>query len=342
MRAWQWTEDSGAGFLRLAALPDPVPAPPDVIVRTRAVALNYRDLVVARGGYQGRVPVGAVPCSDAAGEVVAIGADVSAFRVGDRVTTVFAPDWGEAALSRAALRTTLGAGRAPGVLAELVTLPASALLPMASALTFEEAATLPCAALTAWHALFETGACGAGRCVLTQGTGGVSTFAAQFAHAAGAVVVATSSDNHKLAWLRALGVDEGINYREHPAWGERVRALTAQGEGADLVVEVGGEGSLEQSMRAVRPGGTIALIGTLAGPAPVNLAPLFLRNIRLQGILVGSREMFSRMNAAIARWQIRPVVDRVFEFESAPDAFAYLASGSHMGKVVVRVNGGGD
>jgi NADPH:quinone reductase-like Zn-dependent oxidoreductase len=330
MRAWQLADDTGAGFLRLVSLPDPVPGPLEVVVQTRAVALNYRDLVVARGGYQGRVPVGAVPCSDAAGEVVAIGRDVSALRVGDRVTSVFAPDWVAAGPTRAALRTTLGAGHAAGVLAELVTLPASAVFPMASSLTFEEAATLPCAALTAWHALFEAGVCGAGQSVLTLGTGGVSVFAAQFACAAGASVVATSSDHQKLERLRALGVAHGINYRD-------VRALTARGEGVDLVVEVGGQGSLEQSMRAVRPGGTIALVGTLAGPAPVNLAPLFLRNIRLQGILVGSRDMFARMNVAIARWRIRPVIDRVFGFEAAPEAFAHLAGGTHLGKVVVRV-----
>jgi NADPH:quinone reductase-like Zn-dependent oxidoreductase len=339
MRAWQLTDDTGTGPLRLVTLTDPQPGPGEVVVRTRAVALNYRDLVVAGGGYQRRVPVGAIPCSDAAGEIVATGAGVPDVLVGDRVTSVFAPDWVSGGLRRAALRTTLGAGQAPGVLAELVVLPASAVLPITSPLTFEEAATLPCAALTAWHALFEAGACGPGTVVLTLGTGGVSMFAVQLARAAGATVMATSSDATKLARLHDMGVAHAVNYREEPAWGDRVRALTPGEEGVDLVVEVGGQGTLDQSMRAVRPGGTIALIGTLAGPSPVNLAPLYLRNIRLQGTLVGSREMFVRMCAAFSRWQIQPVVDRVFDFEDAPAAYAHLASGAHMGKVVVRVGG---
>ncbi|MCC7043481.1 MAG: NAD(P)-dependent alcohol dehydrogenase [Acidobacteria bacterium] len=337
MRAWHLADDTGAGPLRLVTVPDPEPGPNDVLVRTRAVALNYRDLVVARGGYRGRVPVGAIPCSDAAGEVVATGRDVSEFRVGDRVTSTFAPDWLTGPPTRAALRTTPGAGQAPGVLAELVTLPRSAVLSIPSWLTFEEAATLPCAALTAWHALFVAGACGPGSSVLTLGTGGVSTFAVQFACAAGAVVIATSSHAMKRDRLRRMGVAHVINYREEAAWGERARALTAGEEGVDLVVEVGGEGTLEQSMRAVRPGGTIALIGTLGGASAVNLAPLFLRNIRLQGTLAGSREMFTRMYVDLERWQIRPVIDRVFEFEDAPAAYAHLASAAHMGKVVVRV-----
>jgi NADPH:quinone reductase-like Zn-dependent oxidoreductase len=337
MRAWQLADDTGAGPLRRAELPDPAPGPRDVLVRTRAVALNYRDLVVARGGYGGRVPVGAVPCSDAAGEVVATGSDVADLRVGDRVTSTFAPDWLSGAPTRAALRTTPGAGHAPGVLAERLVLPQTAVVPIPSSLSFEEAATLPCAALTAWHALFAAGACGPGCTVLTLGTGGVSTFAVQFACAAGAIVIATSSHAVKRARLREMGAAHVIDYRAEPAWGERARALTAGEEGVDLVVEVGGQGTLEQSMRAVRPGGTIALIGTLAGPAAVNLAPLFLRNIRLQGTLAGSREMFSRMHVDLARWRIRPVIDRVFGFADAPAAYAHLASGAHMGKVVVRV-----
>ncbi len=337
MRAWQLVDETGAGPLRLAAAPDPEPGPHDVLVRTRAVALNYRDLVVARGGYRGRVPVGAVPCSDAAGEVVATGSEVAEVRVGDRVTSTFAPDWLTGGPTRAALRTTPGAGQAPGVLAELLVLPQTAVVPIPPRLTFEEAATLPCAALTAWHAVVAAGACGPGSTVLTLGTGGVSTFAVQFACAAGAVVIATSSHAVKRDRLRQMGVAHVINYREEAAWGERARALTAGEEGVDLVVEVGGEGTLEQSMRAVRPGGTIALIGTLGGASAVNLAPLFLRNIRLQGILAGSREMFTRMHLDLERWQIRPVIDRVFGFEDAPAAYAYLASAAHMGKVVVRV-----
>ncbi len=340
MRAWRFGEGGQQDGLRLVSVPDPRPGSHDAVVRTRAVALNYRDLVVARGGYQARVPVGAIPCSDAAGEVIEVGAAVRDVRVGDRVTSTFAPGWLTGALTREALRTTLGGGQVPGVLSEQFVLPASALVPCVDRLTFEQAATLPCAALTAWHALFEVAACGPGTTVLTLGTGGVSLFAVQFALHAGARVIATSSAPARLDRLQAMGVAHTINYRDVPAWGEQVRSLTPGEEGVDLVVEVGGQGSLEQSLRAVRPGGTVALIGTLAGPAPVTLAPLFLRNIRLQGVLVGSREMFVRMNAVLARSAISPVIDRVFAFEDVPAAYDYLASGAHVGKVVVRVGSG--
>lgn len=337
-QAWRFGAGDTVSSLELTDAPLAAPEPAEVVVATRAVALNYRDLVVAAGGYKGHVPAGAVPCSDAAGEIVAVGAEVDGLRVGDRVTSVFAPRWMAGSLTREALRTTPGSGQVPGVLARHVVLPAAGVMPFEARLSFIEAATLPCAALTAWHSLFETYACDAGSTVLTLGTGGVSLFAVQFAVAAGATVLGTSSDQNKLDRLGSLGVTSRINYREEPAWGARVRSLSPDAEGVDLVVEVGGQGTLEQSMRAVRPGGTIALIGTLAGPAPINLAPLFLRNVRLQGILVGSREMFARMNAAIARWRITPVVDAVFPFEDAPAAYRHLASGRHSGKVVVRVD----
>jgi NADPH:quinone reductase-like Zn-dependent oxidoreductase len=339
MRAWQFGEGRQGG-LQLVSVPDLRPGRYEAVVRTRAVALNYRDLVVARGGYQARVPVGAIPCSDAAGDVIAVGDAVHDVHVGDRVTSTFAPGWVAGAPTREALRTTLGAGQVPGVLSEQFVLPASALMPIAQRLTFEQAATLPCAGLTAWHALFEAADCGPGTTVLTLGTGGVSLFAVQFAVQAGATVIATSSVPVKIERLKAMGVAHTINYRDVPAWGEPARGRTPGEEGVDLVVEVGGQGTLEQSLRAVRPGGTIALIGTLAGAAPVNLAPLFLRSIRLQGILVGSREMFGRMNALLARSVLAPVIDSVFAFEDVPAAYEHLASGTHFGKVVVRVGTG--
>jgi NADPH:quinone reductase-like Zn-dependent oxidoreductase len=311
----------------------------DVVLRPRAVSLNYRDSLVVAGAYAtgGRTPAGAIPCSDAAGDIVAIGDRVTRVRVGDRVTSTFAPDWIAGSLTRAALRTTLGSGQGIGVLAERVVLPETAVVPVPAGLSFDEAATLPCAALTAWHALFEEVAVGPGLTVLTLGSGGVSTFALQFAVHAGATVIATSSDDQKLERMRARGARHGVNYRETPAWGERVRDL-AGGEGVDVVIEVGGQGTLEQSCRAVRPGGTIALIGTVAGPASVNLTPVLLRNIRVQGVTVGSREMFDRMNQAIAAWQIRPVIDRIFPFEDAPRAYHHLVSGQHIGKIVIRVD----
>jgi NADPH:quinone reductase-like Zn-dependent oxidoreductase len=339
MRAWQFAEGPHGG-LQLVSVPGLRPDRHEAVVRTRAVALNYRDLVVARGGYQARVPVGAIPCSDAAGDVIAVGSAVTDVRVGDRVTSTFAPAWITGAPTREALRTTLGSGQVPGVLSEQFVLPASALMPIAERLTFEQAATLPCAALTAWHALFEAAACGPDTTVLTLGTGGVSLFAVQFAVQTGARVIATSSVPAKIERLQAMGVAHTINYRDAVAWGEQARGLTPGEEGVDLVVEVGGQGTLEQSLRAVRPGGTVALIGTLAGAAPVNLAPLFLRSIRLQGILAGSREMFGRMNAFLARSALCPIIDRLFAFEDVPAAYEHLASGTHFGKVVVRVGPG--
>jgi NADPH:quinone reductase-like Zn-dependent oxidoreductase len=307
-----------------------------VLVRTRAVSLNYRDLVVVSGRYQRRLPAGSIPCSDAAGEVVAVGADVSRVRPGDRVTSTFAPVWQTGRLSRAAIHSTIGGGLQEGVLAESFVLPADAVVPMPARWTFEQASTLPCAALTAWHALFEEEPEAAGGTVLTLGTGGVSIFAVQFARAAGVRVIATSSDEQKLSRLTQLGADDVIDYRRTPLWGERAREISG-GEGVDRVLEVGGTGTLEQSLRAVRPGGIVCFIGNVAEAAPVNLTPLFMRNIRLQGVTVGSREMFERMNAAIDRWALTPVIDRIFEFDDAPAAFRYLAARRHIGKVVIRV-----
>lgn len=336
MRSWQLSDPSGPRALVLAATPDPSPGAHDVVVRTAAIALNYRDHLVIHGQYARSLPPRMVPCSDAAGVAIAVGAGVTTVRVGDCVTSTFAPGWQSGPLSLAAARSALGAGQNIGVLADTFVLPEHGIMPMPAGWSFEEASTLPCAALTAWHALFEEGTIAAGSTVLTLGTGGVSIFAAQFALAAGARVIATSSRDDKLDRLTALGVQQVVNYRRVPTWGEHVRSL-ADGIGVDRVIEVGGQGTLEQSIKAVRPGGTIALIGSLAGPSPVNLTPVFMRNIRLQGIMVGSREMFVRMNQSLDATGVRPIVDRVFPFEEAPEALAYLAAGSHFGKVIVRV-----
>jgi NADPH:quinone reductase-like Zn-dependent oxidoreductase len=339
MRAWQIGETPGTSALAVRDLPDPSPGESGVVVRTRAVSLNYRDLLVVTGRYQKRIPVGAIPCSDAAGDVVAIGPAVSRVRVGDRVTSSFAPAWQRGAFSRAAARSTLGAGENPGVLAERFMLPEDAVVPIPTGLSFEQASTLPCAALTAWHALFEETPIGRGATVLTLGTGGVSIFAVQFALKAGATVIGTSGSAEKLARLSALGASHTIHSREQPLWGDNAREL-AGGEGVDQVIEVGGQGTLEQSLRAVRFGGTISLIGTLAEPSPINLVPVLMRNIRLQGVMTGSREMFDRMNQGIERWNIQPVIDRTFPFDEAPLAFEYLASGAHLGKIVIGAGAG--
>lgn len=336
VRAWTVGDRPGPDNLRLVELPDRDPGPLDVVVRTRAVSLNYRDLLVVAGRYQRRLQSGAIPCSDAAGEVIAVGADVARVRPGDRVTSTFAPAWLDGPLSRVAIQSIIGAGLNPGVLADTFTLHENAVVPAPPGLSFEEAATLPCAALTAWHALFEEGTARTGDLVLTLGTGGVSLFAIQFALHAGLRILATSGDDGKIERLAAMGVTDVINYRKVPLWGERARERSG-GDGVDQIIEVGGQGTLEQSLRAVRPGGTISLIGNVAETAPVSLVPALMRNIRVQGIVVGSRVMFDRMNRAIDGWGMVPIIDRVFAFDHARAAFEYLASGRHLGKVVIAI-----
>lgn len=335
MRAWELARTTGPDGLQLVDRPDPVAGPTDVVVRVRAVSLNYRDLLVVGGLYARSLPPRLVPCSDAAGEVVAVGEAVRGVAAGDRVTSVFAPAWPAGQFSIEAGRSALGAG-VHGVLADHVVLPAGGVLPMPAHLSFEEAATLPCAALTAWHALFEEARFTPASTVLTIGSGGVSVFALQFARLAGARVITTTRGAAKVERLRQLGAHEVVVTEGLTSWGDRVRELTG-GLGADHVIEVGGQGTFDQSVRAVRLGGTISLIGVLAGAAPVNLTPVLMRNIRVQGVMVGSREMFGRMNAAVTAHALRPVVDRVFEFGQALAAFEHLASGAHVGKVVIRV-----
>jgi NADPH:quinone reductase-like Zn-dependent oxidoreductase len=316
----------------------PEPKDTDILVRVDAISLNYRDLLVCRGAYhKGTPPAGVTPCSDAAGRVVAIGANVTSLRVGDTVMSMFAPDWLGGSLDRRALKTTLGSGSGPGVLAEFVALPERAFIRVPDGWSGIQAATLPCAGLTAWHALFEEAPVDSRSSVLVIGAGGVSVFALQMAHACGARVLAISSSDERLGRLRTLGAAAGVNYRQTPGWGDAVRTLSG-GEGVDLVLEVGGAGTFDESCRAVRPGGTVALIGTLAGPAAVNLTPALLRNIRIQGTTVGSREMCERMNRALATWRLEPVVDDVYSFDEAPKAFHRLASGGHFGKVVIQVS----
>jgi NADPH:quinone reductase-like Zn-dependent oxidoreductase len=335
MRAWELATPTGPAALELTDRPEPAAGPTDVVVKVRAVSLNYRDLLVVSGKYARSLPPRLVPCSDAAGEVVAVGDAVRGVALGDRVTSTFAPAWAAGQFSVEAGRSALGAG-VNGVLAELVRLPGAGVLPMPSHLSFEEAATLPCAALTAWHALFEETPFTPASTVLAIGSGGVSVFAMQFARVAGARVIATTRGGDKAHRLRELGAHEVVVTAGLATWGDRVRELTG-GVGADQVIEVGGQGTFDQSVRAVRPGGTISLIGVLSGAAAVNLTPVLMRNIRVQGVMVGSREMFARMNAALAAHGLRPAVDRRFGFDEAPAAFAHLGSGAHVGKIVIAV-----
>jgi NADPH:quinone reductase-like Zn-dependent oxidoreductase len=252
------------------------------------------------------------------------------------VAGCFFSNWGDGPLTDAASKSALG-GAVDGMLAEQVVLPEGGLVRTPEHLTDEEAATLPCAALTAWHALMEGGGLKAGQTVLIQGTGGVSLFALQFARIAGARVIATSSSDAKLARVKELGASDGINYKTTPDWDVAARNLT-NGEGVDHVVEVGGAGTLPRSMKAVRLGGHIALIGVLSGAGEVNPMPLLMKNIRLQGIYVGSRAMFEAMNRAITLHKLKPVIDRVFPFDQAIDAYKHLESGSHFGKVLIALS----
>ncbi len=322
--------------LSLADAPEPKPGRGQILVRVRACSLNYRDLMVVRGQYGGGIAEGLVPLSDGAGEVVAIGEAVSRFAVGDRVAAGFFDRWQGGALTAALERSARG-GAIDGMLAELVAVSEAGAVRVPDHLSFDEAATLPCAALTAWHALVRFGRVVPGEIVLTQGTGGVSMFAIQFARLLGARVFATSSSDEKLARVRALGAEAAINYRQHPEWQDQVRSLS-DGAGADLVIEVGGPGTFTRSMRAAAPGGRIAVIGLLSGPGET-IDPLMIlrRRLRLEGVLVGSTEMFEEMNRAIARTGLRPVIDRVFPFADARAAYEHLAGGSHVGKVVISV-----
>lgn len=330
LRAW------GLENLVLAERPEPQPGARQVVVRVRAASLNYRDLLLIRGTYNPKQKLPIVPCSDGAGVVVAVGDGVTRVRPGDRVCPTFHQAWLAGEPSRERLRASLG-GPLDGTLAEFMLLDEEGLVAIPGDLSDEQAATLPCAAVTAWNALVTEGGVVAGDTVLVQGTGGVSIFALQLGVLLGARVVVTSSSDSKLARAKELGAWEGINYKEVPAWGVRARELTG-GRGVDHVVEVGGAGTFEQSLQALRPGGTLSLIGVLAGAAlELRLPAIQMRMLRVQGLLVGHRDSFEAMNRAIAHHGLRPVVDQVFPLAEARAAFEHLASGAHFGKVVVRI-----
>lgn len=336
MRAYEIRGAFGLDHLVAVERPDPRPGPGEVLLAMRAASLNYRDLLTVQGKYNPKQPLPLVPCSDGVGEVIELGAGVTRFQVGDRAVPVFAQRWLGGEPTRERLRSTLG-GPLDGTLAEQMVVPAEAAVHPPDHLSDKEAATLPCAVLTAWSAVMVEGRTSAGDTVVVQGTGGVSLSALQFARLAGARAIVTSSSDEKLARARELGAWETINYRTTPEWGRRVKELTGD-RGADLVVEVGGAQTLAQSVRAVRFGGTIALIGNLSGNATeLNIVPVFMQRVRLQGILVGDRDGFEAMNRAIAANRLRPVVDRAFPWQEARQAFEHLASGRHFGKVCVGV-----
>ncbi len=329
--------DSAYGLDNLRVVERPVPKPrrQEVVVRVRAAALNYRDVEIVRGTYHTRFPLPLVPLSDGVGEVVAVGDDVTRVRVGDRVCSTFWQRWAAGSFDMAESSSQLG-GPIDGLLSEYASLDEQGVVLAPEHLSDVEAATLPCAAVTAWHALVTEGALKAGESVLVLGTGGVSLFALQFAAAAGARVIVTSSSDEKIERAKALGAFAGVNYRRQLDWAEVVLDLTG-GRGVDHVIEVGGPESFAQSLRAVRVGGQINVIGYLGGTeGTINPLDIFRRQVRVRGIPVGSRASFEAMNRAIQVNQLRPVVDHVYPWMEAASALRHVESGSHFGKVALQ------
>lgn len=322
--------------LRMAERPDPQPKAGEVLLRVKACSLNFRDWLMAQGSYNPKQKLPLIPVSDGAGEVIAVGDGVTGFKAGDRVLGHFFPNWlaGEPSVEK--FTVSMG-GPYDGWLCEQRTFPANALSHIPAHLSYEEAAALPCAALTAWSAIVTLGKVQPGDRVLIQGTGGVALFALQFAKLAGAEVIMTSSSDEKLARVKAMGADHLINYRTDASWGQTARALTG-GAGLDHIVELGGAGTLMQSIRAIRPGGTISMIGVLSGPGHDLKIPLVvMQQIRLQGVTVGSKEGFDAMLRAISLAKLKPVLDERFEFSEAGARAAYhcMGQGKAFGKIPI-------
>ncbi|HEX2791109.1 MAG TPA: NAD(P)-dependent alcohol dehydrogenase [Steroidobacteraceae bacterium] len=338
MRAYEIVAGSvGLEGLRRCERPDPQPGAGQILVRLRAASLNFRDLLIARGKYSAAgLQQAVVPLSDGAGEVVAIGAGVTRFRVGDRVAATFFRNW-IAGPAPPGPQVALGAAPADGMLAEYAVVGEQDAVSVPAQLSFEAASTLPCAAVTAWHALMVIGQVQPGDTVLVLGTGGVSIFALQFARLAGARVLVTSSSDDKLARARAMGAAAGVNYRATPEWQQEVARLT-DGRGVDHIVEVGGSGTLGRSIQAIGSGGRIYLIGVLTGvAADANPYALMSKYASIHGVFVGSRSMFEKMNSAITTNALEPVIDRVFAFDEAAAAYRHLEHSTHFGKIVIRI-----
>jgi len=336
MKAIEIQNSFGIENLTITEREKPTPGPNQVLVQIKAASLNYRDLLMVQGMYNPKQPLPLVPCSDGVGLVEAIGEGVTRVAVGERVCSHFVPYWLAGEPTRDKLGSTLG-GPLDGTLTEVLLLAEEAVVKAPSHLSDTQAASLPCAALTAWSALVTLGQLKAGDSVLLQGTGGVSIFGLQFAKMFGAQVIITSSSDEKLERARQLGADETINYKENPAWGKQVRALT-KNRGVDHILEVGGANTLKQSLRAIRVGGQISLIGVLSGvSAELNILPILMQQVRLQGVLVGHRESFEAMNRAISLHQMQPIVDRTFAFEDTQEAFQAMAEAKHFGKICIAI-----
>ena len=335
MRAWQ-ISSFGIDSLEFVERPTPLPEPGEVLVKVRAISFNYRDLLVVKGLYNPKMKLPRIPCSDGAGEVVAVGKGVTAWKPGDRVAGIFMQNWLDGPPSAIKSRRALG-GDIDGMLAEYVALKETGLVAFPEHLSFQEAATLPCAAVTAWNAL-SIGDLKPGSTVLIQGTGGVSIFALQLARLCGARVLGISSSHQKLERAYSLGLDAGLNYKEDPEW-DRWALDQTGGEGVDLVVEVGGQATLPRSLRALRIGGAIAQVGVLSGSsefAPFPVSSILHKQVNLRGVYVGSRKDFEDMNKAITLAVLRPVGEN-FHWSQAREALARMEEGSHFGKLVLTV-----
>lgn len=325
----------GVDELALIERPVQQPVENEVTIKVKAVSLNYRDWMTINGLYNPKMDLPRIPMSDCAGEIVSVGVKVKRVRVGDRVAAAFMPKWIDGSPTPEIAKSALG-GIVDGTLAEYITIDTEGLVKIPNHLSFEEAATLPCAAVTAWNALVEVGRLKAGNTVLVQGTGGVSIFALQFAKMFGAKVIATSSSNEKIEKLKELGADDTVNYKETPDWDKRVLEFTNR-KGVDIIVEVGGANTLNQSLNAVRFGGTVCVIGALSGGSgEINTTRILMKGICVQGIFVGSRVMFEDMNQAISVNNMKPVIDKVFTFNEVKEAFKYMESGQHFGKIVIK------
>lgn len=328
-------QEFGIENLALVERQRPSPGAGDVLVRMTAASLNYRDYMVVKGLYNPRLKRPMVPLSDGAGVVEEIGPGVTRFKAGDRIAACFMQKWIDGPITRERAASALG-GSIDGVLQEYAVFSEQGLVPIPDSLSDEEAAALPCAAVTAWHALFEHTAMTPGDTVLIQGTGGVSVFALQFAHAAGLRAIVTSSSDEKLERARRLGAGETINYKATPNWDEAARKLTS-GLGVSHVIEVGGSDTLPRSLKAVRMQGAISVIGVLSGAEP-NVSPrdILMNSVRVQGIYVGSRAMFERMNRAIELHSLKPVIDRVFPWTELKQALLYMERQQHFGKICLK------
>jgi len=337
MKGWR-ISSFGIDNLEAFEAPTPTPGKGQVVLKVYAASLNYRDLMMVKGFYNPKMALPRIPCSDGAGEIVEVGEGVTDFKPGDRVAGIFMQRWLDGPPTAAKQKAALG-GDVDGMLTECVVLDATGVVRLPEHLSYEEGATLPCAGVTAWNAVVTAAHSQPGGTVVTQGTGGVSIFALQFARMLGARVLGTSGSEEKLARAKTLGLDAGLNYKENPNWADWVLAET-DGEGADLIVEVGGAGTFAQSLKAVRVGGTIAQIGVLSqSTEPLQIAPILRKQVRVQGIFVGSRADFLAMNRAISLNTLKPVVDSVFPFADVRAAFQKMEVASHFGKIVIQIAG---